>query len=152
MDSGIVDAGGWVWGMKKSCKYCGGIHPVGYECPMRPRHDRPRNSSADKFRKTRTWRKKRDAVVSRDFHMCRVCADGQYGTYQAGSYYTDKLSVHHIEPLEERYDLRLEEDNLLTCCPWHHKMADDGEIDRNYLHGLAKVPPRWVTGLGKERA
>lgn len=91
-------------------------------------------------------------MVKRDHHICRVCADGQYGTYMAGSYYTDKLSVHHIEPLEERYDLRLEDDNLLTCCPWHHKMAEDGEIGREYLHELARTPPRWSAGLEGEKA
>lgn len=138
--------------MKRSCKYCGRTHSLDYECPMKLRYDKPRNSVADKFRKSRIWRNRRSVVVQRDFHMCRICVDGRYGTYLSGSYYADKLSVHHIEPLDERYDLRLDEDNLLTCCPWHHKMADAGEIDRGYLHELAKTPPRWSAFLKEEKA
>ena len=53
------------------------------------------------------------------------------------------LSVHHIEPLEERLDLRLENDNLVTCCSRHHEMAEAGKIPREYLHALAQVSPRW---------
>lgn len=53
------------------------------------------------------------------------------------------LSVHHIEPLEERFDLRLENDNLVTCCSRHHEMAEAGKIPREYLHALAQVSPRW---------
>ena len=133
--------------MQKSCTYCGMTHPDGFFCPMRPRYDRPRNSQADKFRKTRRWQKKRAAIVERDYSMCRVCEDGKHGTY-SGSYYTSKgLSVHHIEPLEERFDLRLDDDNLITCCSFHHRMAENGEIDRGYLHGLARTPPGWSHSL-----
>ena len=59
------------------------------------------------------------------------------------AYYSKGLSVHHIEPLDERFDLRLEDENLITCCPWHHKMAEDGDIPRDYLHELAQTSPRW---------
>ena len=49
--------------------------------------------------------------------------------------------MHHIEPLEERFDLRLDDGNLLTCCSRHHRMADDGDILRDYLHELAEASP-----------
>ena len=32
---------------------------------------------------------------------------------------------------------------LLTCCSRHHRMADDGDIPRDYLHELAEASPRW---------
>lgn len=54
-----------------------------------------------------------------------------------------ELQVHHIEPLEEREDLRLEEDNLITLCIQHHSMADNGKIPRALLHSLTETPPRW---------
>lgn len=134
--------------MLKSCKYCGRVHPAGYVCPKKPRYDKPRNSKAYFFRKRNEWQQKRLVILDRDYHMCRVCNDGSYGTYAGVAYTSDRLSIHHIEPLEERFDLRLEDDNLLTCCPWHHKMADDGEIPHEYLHELAKTSPRW--GLGQK--
>lgn len=135
-------------GMQKSCKYCGMTHPDGFICPQRPRYDaRPRNSQADRFRRSRKWKKKRDYIVSRDYSMCRVCQDGKYGTYAGSNYTSTGLSVHHIEPLEERYDMRLEDGNLITCCSFHHRMAEDGGISREYLHELAGTPPRWSSGL-----
>lgn len=82
-------------------------------------------------------------ILDRDYHICRICNEGSYGTYAGAAYYSKGLSVHHIEPLEEAFDLRLEDGNLITCCAWHHKMADDGEIPRDYLHGLTQTSPRW---------
>ena len=122
--------------MLKSCKYCGRIHPRGYICPKKPKQAKHRNSKTSGFRKTYTWQKKREQIVRRDFHLCRVCNEGVPGLDQ-------ELSVHHIEPLEERFDLRLDDGNLLTCCSRHHRMADDGEIPRDYLHELAEASPRW---------
>ena len=49
-----------------------------------------------------------------------------YGTID--KYNFNNLSVHHALPLEESYGSRLDDDNLLTLCDRHHKMADDGEI------------------------
>lgn len=87
---------------------------------------------------------KRAWIVERDYHLCRICFDGKYGRYDGKMYGANlQLQVHHIEPLEEAFDLRLEDDNLLSCCPWHHKMAEDGKIPRDYLHELAMSPPRW---------
>lgn len=74
--------------------------------------------------------------------MCRVCNDGSYGVLGIPGL-NAKLQVHHIEPLEERFDLRLDDDNLVTCCDRHHKMAEVGDIPREYLHELAKTSPRW---------
>lgn len=57
------------------------------------------------------------------------------------------ISVHHIEPLDERYDLRLDDGNLITLCAYHHSMAEDGLIPKGILLGIvqeqnAKVSPR----------
>ena len=107
--------------MLKSCKYCGRIHPRGYITPKKP---------------------KKAKIVRRDFHLCRVCNEGSYGVFGVPGL-DQELSVHHIEPLEERFDLRLDDGNLLTCCSRHHRMADDGDIPRDYLHELAEASPRW---------
>ena len=129
--------------MLKSCKYCGRIHPSGYSCPKRPTAGKHRsNSKAAAFRKQYIWRKKRNAIVDRDYHLCRVCNEGSYGVYGVPGLNT-QLEVHHIEPLEECFERRLDDANLVTCCSGHHKMAEAGAIPKDYLHKLAVTPPRW---------
>ena len=51
----------------------------------------------------------------------------------------DNLSVHHIEPLHENWERRLDDENLITLCPRHHEMAERGHIKRDYLHALAHM-------------
>lgn len=131
--------------MLRSCKYCGRIHPEGYECPKKPKYNPERTSEADRFRKTYRWQQKREQILERDYHLCRVCFDRRYGQYWDSA----PLQVHHIEPLEERFDLRLDENNLISCCSFHHKMAEKGEIPREYLRRLAVSPPEWGAVLGR---
>ena len=45
-----------------------------------------------------------------------------YGTRER--YNGKDLSVHHAESLEENFNKRLDDDNLLTMCERHHKMAE----------------------------
>lgn len=129
--------------MLKSCPYCGMIHPAGYMCPKKPARGRKRTSRADQFRKSWAWQRKRVRILQRDFYLCRVCNEGSYGVYGVPGL-NRELSIHHIEPLEERFDLRLEDSNLVTCCSYHHERAEAGEIPRGYLHALTQVSPRWA--------
>lgn len=132
--------------MLKSCRHCGRIHASGFSCPKKPRPARHKNVEADRFRRSYIWQSKRKQILIRDFQMCRICNEGSYQDFGPVKD-TSFLQVHHIEPLEECYDLRLEDDNLLTACQTHHRMAEDGEIPREYLHELAVIPPRWGRGL-----
>lgn len=43
------------------------------------------------------------------------------------------LEVHHIVPLHEDFDRRLDDDNLISLCQYHHDMADSGVISREFL-------------------
>jgi len=72
--------------------------------------------------------------MERDLYLCRM------SLYQGDIVYTD-LSVHHIEPIEERADLELEDSNLITLTDTQHKLAEDGKIPRKLLHDLANTPP-----------
>ena len=128
--------------MMKSCKYCGRMHDVSVECPRKPKkrwgaYDR---GEVGAFRRTHAWRVKSLDIRDRDYNTCRVCADGKYGTYAGKQYQTQGLSVHHIVPLAEDYDLRLEDDNLITLCPYHHEQAEAGKLPRGYLQHLATSP------------
>ena len=69
--------------------------------------------------------------------MCQICIRNLYDTYT--KIYDNKLiEVHHIEPIVEAYELRLDEGNLISLCVYHHKMADRGEIPREVLKNMIK--------------
>lgn len=131
----MVDAGGWVRGkMKKSCKYCGRVHPIGYECPRKPVRKKRGNREAERIRNSYAWRQKREEIRERDHYLCRHCLE-------RGRFTRDGLEVHHIIPLEERPELALEDNYLITLCGRDHERAERGEIDRGALLRLAGTPP-----------
>ena len=88
------------------------IHPAGFICPKKPERGKKRSSKEDHFRKSWAWQRKRIQILKRDFYLCRACNAGGYGVLGVPGVNQD-LSVHHIEPLEERFDLRLEDGHLL---------------------------------------
>ena len=130
--------------MTVSCRYCGRVHPAGVTCPRKPKGCRSKGepTQADRFRWHKAWKTTRDAIIDRDFHMCRICFEGTRGTFPPGP-----LQVHHIVPLAEDYSLRMEESNLITLCPRHHRDAEDGTISREELRALAEHPPRWSSKI-----
>ncbi len=48
------------------------------------------------------------------------------------------LSVHHIVPLSEDPSRALDPTNLITLCPLHHELAEDGTISRAELSQIAQ--------------
>lgn len=44
--------------------------------------------------------------------------------------------MHHIIPLEEDYNKRLDSDNLITLCRYYHELAEKGEISREALQEM----------------
>lgn len=122
--------------MLKACPYCGRIHDTRFDCGQRPAR-RKNGGRVDAFRGSNAWKIKRDAIRSRDLNLCRVCL-------AAGRLQCSGLSVHHIEPLEEAWALRLEDDNLLTVCGRCHEQAEAGQIPREKLHTLARCAPQLI--------
>lgn len=118
--------------MLKSCSRCGKIHDFNKVC-YKNRQVRGL-SDADKFRKTYKWHKKSEDIRERDKHLCRCCLANIYNT--TAIYNLNKLEVHHIIPLEEDFNLRLDDDNLITLCCYHHKLADKNIISRIILKEL----------------
>lgn len=117
-----------------SCSYCG-IVPRGHRCPYKT-YKKKEDTEANKFRKTKQWTKKSIEIRQRDKYLCRVCMANLYNTMQQFNY--KELDVHHIVPINEDYNKRLDNDNLITLCRYHHKMADDGKIPRKKLQKLIK--------------
>ena len=118
--------------MKKSCKYCGGIHEVGYICDRKPLFTYTKSSPEDVFRSSYDWKQKRTHILKRDYYLCRFCLS-------QGKVNTERLSVHHIIPLKYNSSLRLDDENLITLCTLHHEQAEKGEILADTLKKL--IPP-----------
>lgn len=112
--------------MLKACKYCGRIHDTKYNCGKRPARKKTKYSQADHFRRTQAWTDKAIEIKQRDNYLCQICIRGLYNAPRKFNY--KKLSVHHATPINEDWDKRLNDDNLITICSAHHEMAENGRI------------------------
>lgn len=122
--------------MLKSCSKCGRIHDKKFNCKADGLARVKPESLANKFRNTQAWKKKRQNILSRDKGLCQLCIRNLYDAF--GRAYNHKLiEVHHIEPINQIYDLRLDDNNLISLCVYHHKMADRGEIPKDMLKSIA---------------
>ena len=119
--------------MLKSCQYCGRIHDSKYICEKRASRKK-QTTEADKFRWTSKWQKKRDEIKKRDLYLCQICIRELYNTVT--KYNTEDLSVHHNIPINEDYNKRLDNNNLLTVCGYHHEMCESGEIPREEVQTI----------------
>ena len=123
--------------MLKTCSRCG-IVPEDHICPYRRHYKKDRSENADKFRKSSRWTKKSIQIRQRDKYLCQLCIRNLYNTINQYTY--KGVEVHHIIPINEDYDRRLDDDNLITLCQMHHKMADKGEIPREVLQKIVSPP------------
>ena len=118
--------------MLKSCKFCGRIHDSNYTCELRPKRKyNKRDSRIDIFRSSALWQKKRETIKKRDLNLCQICIRNLSNTNFLYKY--KDLQVHHIIPIQEDWDKRLDDDNLITLCPYHQKLAEKGKITRKKL-------------------
>ncbi|MCI7325839.1 HNH endonuclease [bacterium] len=125
--------------MLKSCQYCGRIHDTHYDCGRRPKSGR-KPDAADRFRWTKQWQRKREQIRERVRILCRWWLEHGRLSY-------DSLSVHHIVPLAEAWDLRVDDGNLITLCGKCHEEAEAGKISRDELRDLAEREPRLSSPL-----
>ena len=119
----------------KTCSKCG-VVSEDHICPHRKQRNKKRDSQADKFRKTKAWINKSLEIRTRDRYLCKVCINNLYNTISTYNY--DKLEVHHIFSLNENYDKRLDNNNLITLCNYHHRMAECGDIPKEVLLELVE--------------
>ena len=121
-----------------SCARCGRIHPRG-QCPKAPepktRHYNPdARTDAQRFRSTKAWQLKAEEIKYRDKHLCRLCLFNGTINYK-------ELSVHHITPIVEAKDKRLDNDNLITLCKDCHGKVEGDDQYTDLLRRLAISPP-----------
>lgn len=125
--------------MLKVCKYCGLIHKRNYICTHKPnRTYKNKCADTDNFRSTKAWQQKRTEIKERDLYICQICKRNLYNTVTP-AYNAKQIQVHHINKLSTAYDKRLDNDNLISLCTYHHKMADDGLISINELLDIVKL-------------
>jgi len=114
--------------MYKSCSRCGKIHASTYNCNVGKVY---RGGEERQLRKTYNWTQKSLEIRESSHYLCAVCRE-------EGRYTYDNLEVHHIEKVKDNKDRLLDNYNLICLCQEHHKKADAGEIDKDYLFKLAK--------------
>ena len=127
--------------MLKSCSYCGRIHDSRKECKQKKaaeqaRWENRKHTKALMFRRSNKWTEKSIRIRERDNYMCLCCKSMMEGT--KNQFNTEDISVHHIVPIEEDYEQRLEDDNLITVCGMHHEMCEAGKISRVVQMTLAQ--------------
>ena len=106
---------------------------MGYVCragQARSYRDRTDIETAKLHNKS-AWRNKRQSIKERAFYLCEVCK-------AQGLYNFDDIEIHHIKKLSQDPEGLLDDDNLIALCIPHHKQADKGELDADYLRELAK--------------
>lgn len=120
--------------MYKSCSRCGKIHDVKHKCKvgLAKRKYKPNNSEEHKLRNTTAWTYKSREMRERAGYLCEVCKDIGVYTYEG-------LEVHHMEKLKDEPTKLLDDDNLITLCVFHHKLADNGMLDEDYLRKLVEI-------------
>jgi len=113
--------------MLKSCRYCMRVHDSKIDCGRKPAPKYfKRNNERDKFRWTIEWQHKREEIRIRDNQLCQVCIRKLYDTLDQYTY--NDVSVHHAIALTDDFNRRLDNDNLITICGYHHEMAEAGKI------------------------
>lgn len=118
-----------------TCSRCG-IVKRGHKCPHRKSREKPPDRQSDQFRKTKRWTDKSIEIRQRDKYLCQICLRDRYNTLSFLNY--KSVEVHHITPICEDYNKRLDNDNLISLCAYHHRMADNGEIPREELYEIVE--------------
>ena len=104
------------------------------------RNRQSKRSKANKrvydFHRSHKWKGKSIAIRERDNYCCQICIRGLHNPER--KYETDNISVHHIVPVAEDWEHRLDDENLIALCSRHHEQAEKGEIKRDELQKIAK--------------
>lgn len=116
----------------RACVYCGQVHEVDFKCKLKPKVDYAKyKKDYDKLRNKKAWARLAEAVKRDSNYLCEVCFD-------KGRLIADGLESHHIVKIKDNPDLFLDEQNIVCLCKYCHKMADRGELDKDYLRELAQ--------------
>lgn len=119
-----------------TCAYCGIVERGNHNCPYKPKAKPKESTEQRRFRNSQAWVKKSTEIKEKAMYLCEVCIDDKY--YTINQFNFKNLETHHIEALNENYNRRLDNMNLVVLCQAHHKMAEKGDIPKEYLFELAE--------------
>ena len=114
--------------MLRSCSKCGRVHDINFKCNA----GRLPLTDEQALRNRNKWKEKSKAIRERSFYLCAICKE-------SGDYTAKDIEIHHIRKLRDYPQGLLEDGNLICLCIEHHKQADRGEIDQDYLRKLADI-------------
>lgn len=112
--------------MLKACSKCGRVHNSSFKCNA----GRLPQTNEQALRNLNKWHKKSESIRERSFYLCAICKE-------SGDYTAKPVEIHHIVKLRDDPSGLLDDSNLICLCIEHHKQADRGEIDPDYLRKLA---------------
>ena len=117
-------------GLKKICK-CGKVIPYSIkrcpECEVKAEEERKqhiryykkvtqeRDRKYDKFYKSKEWSKIRQVAIARDNALCKDCLENNT--------ITPYNTVHHIVPIKDDWNKRLDINNLICLCESCHQKS-----------------------------
>ena len=115
----------------KSCSKCGKIHDINYKCNANYKYEIRNDVEIRKLRNKNSWKKKAVQIKEDSKYLCELCLE-------EGIYNYKDLEIHHITKIRDNRDRLLDNYNLICLCKHHHKLADEGNINQDYLFELAK--------------
>ena len=115
-------------GRLRSCTICGKIHSTDNPCAKPITRG---DATAYALRQSNRWHTKSNVIREQSHYLCAVCLDHGIINHEG-------IDVHHIKKLRDHPELLLDDDNLVCLCKTHHKQADDGLIEPEYLYQLVK--------------
>lgn len=132
----------------KRCGRCGNRIPSGSTCPCAERYKKDRNKDYDRNRRD----KRRDGFYhSREWKAAKAESERRHMGIDVYMYYTEgeivpAEMVHHIEPIEEIWDLRLDIENMIPLSnrihSQMHKLMREGK-EREVKEMLKGFLTKW---------
>lgn len=117
----------------RSCPYCGRIHARGFDCGKIPKYGAQKGTGEQRFRHSTAWTRASIRIRERDHYLCVYCMQHDKRIT------TEDIEVHHIVPISEDYNRRLDDDNLISLCREHHEQAEASVIKRDVLQAMARA-------------
>jgi 5-methylcytosine-specific restriction endonuclease McrA len=87
------------------------------------------------FYNSRTWRRKRKEILSRDNKECQRC--------KAEGGFSKATCVHHIQHLRDRPDLALIDNNLIALCDSCHNKMHPEKLEFEKKETMSDKMPEW---------
>ena len=103
-----------------------------------------------KFYNSKQWKKKRIKILDRDRHECQDCIKRIKDAVENNTMLSvedrkirEACEVHHIKELQDRPDLSLDDDNLISLCIQCHNIRH-GREQKKYAERKKRVSEeRW---------